>query len=101
MAEQTKEMNIRLHVYDEEIDVTIKREDEALYRAAAAYITKRYNVYAHSFNGKKSNHTIALMVMVDIALRLERELRRNDTAPFDDVIATLTDELEQVLNNKQ
>ena len=101
MAEQTKEMNIRLHVYDEEIDVTINREDEALYRAAAAYITKRYNVYAHSFNGKKSNHTIALMVMVDIALRLERELRRNDTAPFDDVIAALTDELEQVLNNKQ
>ena len=41
MADQNK-LHIRLHVYDEEIEVIINREDEEFYRKAAKLITERY-----------------------------------------------------------
>lgn len=47
MAEVNSEkLHIRLHVYDEEIEVTIPRADEEYYRKAAKLITDRYNAYA-------------------------------------------------------
>ena len=42
MAEQNKDrLHIRLHVYDEEIEVVINREDEEYYRRRAARLTTR------------------------------------------------------------
>ena len=74
MADGNKDkFNIRLHVYDEEINVTINRDEEELYRAAAKMITDRYNVYAKLFKGRKGDHTIALMTLIDVALQYQRE----------------------------
>ena len=98
MAEVNNEkLNIRLHVYDEEIQVTISRSDEELYRRAAKLITDRYNAYAQAYKGMKGEHTIALMTLIDIALLHERERSKNDTAPYDDVLAKLTSEIEEAL----
>ncbi|MBP3844381.1 MAG: cell division protein ZapA [Prevotella sp.] len=96
MADQSK-LNIRLHVYDEEIEVKINREDEEFYRNAAKLITDRYNAYAQAYKGRKSEHTISLMTLVDIALLYEKERSHNDTAPYDDVLARLTKEMEDAL----
>ena len=41
-----EKLHIRLHVYDEEIEVTIRRSDEEFYRKAAKLITDRYNAYS-------------------------------------------------------
>ena len=98
MAEVNNEkLNIRLHVYDEEIQVTINRSDEELYRRAAKLITDRYNAYAQAYKGRKGEHTIALMTLIDIALLHERERSKNDTAPYDDVLAKLTSEIEEAM----
>ena len=98
MAEESKEkFNIRLHVYDEEIEVTVKRSEEEYYRKAAKLITDRYNAYAQAYKGKKGEHTIALMALVDIALMYEREKGKNDTAPYDDILTKLTSEIEEAL----
>ena len=98
MAEVNDEkFNIRLHVYDEEIQVTINRSEEELYRRAAKLITDRYNAYAKIYKGLKGEHTIALMTLIDIALLHERERSKNDTAPYDDVLAKLTSEIEEAL----
>ena len=98
MAEVNNEkLNIRLHVYDEEIQVTVKRSDEEYYRKAAKLITDRYNAYAQAYKGKKGEHTIALMTLVDIALMYEREHGRNDTAPYNGLLAKLTSEIEEAL----
>ena len=98
MAEVNNEkLNIRLHVYDEEIQVTVKRSDEEYYRSAAKLITDRYNAYAQAYKGKKSEHTIALMTLIDVALMYERERGKNDTAPYDDILAKLTSEIEEAL----
>lgn len=102
MAEQTSEkLHIRLHVYDEEIEVAIDREDEEYYRAAAKQITDRYNVYAQIYKGRKSDHTIGLMTLIDIALQHQRERSRNDTAPFNDILTKLTAEIEDAIGEKK
>jgi len=99
--DKNSKLNIRLHVYDEEINVTIDREEEEFYRAAAKMITDRYNVYAKLFKGRKSDHVIALMTMVDIALQYQKEHFRNDTEPYDDVLSQLSAEIEKVLGEKK
>lgn len=101
MAEQKREkLHIRLHVYDEEIDVTIDRDDEAYYRAAAKLITDRYNAYAQAYRGRKSDHTIALMTLIDIALLYEKERDNNDTTPYDNILARLTADIESALGER-
>lgn len=98
MAEVNNEkLHITLHVYNEDITVTIKREDEEFYRSAAKLITDRYNAYAQAYRGKKSEHTISLMTLIDIALLYERERGKNDTAPYDAILSKLTSEIEEAL----
>ena len=79
---------IRLHVYDTEMSVNVPRSDEALYRNAAILIT---------YKGRKSDKELLYMAMIDIALRYERESKRNDTKPFCDILKKLTVEMEDVL----
>lgn len=99
MAEENKEkLNIRLHVYDEDIMTVLhNREDEEYYRRAAKLISERYGAYAQVYNGRKSDHTIALMTLIEIALRYERERAKNDTVPYDNILSQLTSEIEEVL----
>ena len=100
MAEENKEkLNIRIHVYDEDIHATIERADEAYYRAAAKLVSERYGAYSQGFAGRKSDHTIALMTLVEIALRYQKELDRNDTSPYDNILSTLTSEIEETLKS--
>lgn len=102
MAEQNSEkLHIRLHVYDEEIQVVVDRDDEEYYRAAAKLITERYNVYAQLYKGRKSDHVIALMTLVDIALQYQKERSKNDTGPYDDILSRLTAEIEDALGEKK
>lgn len=98
MAEVNNEkLHIRLHVYNEDIEVTVKREDEVFYRNAAKLITDRYNAYAQAYRNKKSEHTISLMTLIDIALLYEREKGKNDTALYDAILSKLTSEIEEAL----
>ena len=102
MADDNKtKLNIRLHVYDEEMSVTINREEEEYYRAAAKMITDRYNVYAKLFKGRKGDHTIALMTLIDIAFQYQKEHSRNDTGPYDDVLSHLSAEIDELLGKKK
>ena len=98
MPEQDKNrLHIRLHVYDEEIEVVVNREDEEYYRLAAKLITERYNAYAQAYKGRKSDHVISLMTLVDIALMYQKECASNDTAPYDEVLAEIITEIQKTL----
>ena len=99
MAEMDKDkLLIRLHVYDTEMAVNIPREDEALYRNSAILITDTVNSYASYYKGRKSDKELLYMAMIDIALRYERESKRNDTAPFSEMLKRLTSEIELTPN---
>ena len=98
MAEQNQDrLHITLHVYDEEIEVVVKRDEEEYYRAAAKLITERYNAYAQAYKGRKTDHTIALMTLIDVTLLYQKERSHNDTSPYDNVLARLTAEIEDAL----
>ena len=98
MAEQNQDrLHITLHVYDEEIEVVVKRDEEEYYRAAAKLITERYNAYAQAYKMRKSDHTIALMTLIDVTLLYQKERSHNDTSPYDNVLARLTAEIEDAL----
>jgi cell division protein ZapA len=102
MAEQKQDrLNIKLHIYDEEVGVVIDRDDEEYFRLAAKLITERYNAYAKAFKGRQTDHTIALRVLLDIAFTYEKELKNNDTLPYDNVLAKLTKEMEEVLGDSK
>ena len=98
MAEQNQDrLHITLHVYDEEIEVVVKRDEEEYYRAATKLITERYNAYSQAYKGRKSDHTIALMTLIDVTLLYQKERSHNDTSPYDNVLARLTAEIEDAL----
>ncbi|MCH5308783.1 MAG: cell division protein ZapA [Prevotella sp.] len=92
-----EKLNITLHVYDQDIAVTVRRADEESYRRAAKLITDRYNAYAKVYNKEKGDHTVALMTLIDIALMYERERSKNDTQPFMNILTKLTSEIEEAL----
>lgn len=92
---------IRLHVYDTEMAVNVLRSDEALYRNAAILITDTINSYAAYYKEKKSDKELLYMAMIDIALRHERELQRNDTQPYGKIMSDLTREIEEALDDKK
>lgn len=95
MAED--KLHIRLHVYDTDMSINIDRSDEVYYRNAAKLITDRVNAYSSVFKGKKSDKEILYMALIEIALYYEKELDRNDTAPFSDILGKLTSEIEDSL----
>jgi len=99
MAEVSKEkLNIRLHVYDEDIMTILHdREDEEYYRSAAKLISERYGAYAQRYKGLKTDHTIALMTLIEIALRYEKERARNNTTVYENILSELTSEIEDAL----
>ena len=76
MAEEKERLNIRLHVYDTDIPVKVDREDEYFYREAAKLISS---------------------TMIDIALHYEKEKGNNDTSEYDNILSSLTKEIERIL----
>ncbi len=98
MAEENKEkLRIRLHVYDTDISVNVLPEDEPLYRDAASLITGTVNAYASKYKGPTNEKEILYMALIEIALRYEIELKRNDTQPYRDILEKLTSEIEEVV----
>ena len=88
-----------MHLYDTEMAVKVYREEEELYRNAAKLINDTVNTYAKILKGKRGEKEILYAAMLDIALRDEKETKRNDTTPFSDILSKLTSEIEEALKD--
>lgn len=97
MAEGKDKLRIRLHVYDTDIPVNIRREDEFYYREAAKLISNTVNTYADRYKSRNSDKEIMYMAMIDIALRLQRQKGNSDTSEFDKILSALTSEIDGIL----
>ena len=95
--DELNKINIKLNIYDREVELKVPREEELLYRKDAELINALLNVYYDNFKGLKEDKEITYFAMVDLGLRLQRELQRNDTKPYDDILQRLTSEIETVL----
>lgn len=97
MAGENEKLHIRLHIYDTDMPVVIDRQDEFTYREAAKDINDAINAYSQVFKGKKSDKEILYMALIDIAYNYEVEKSRNDTEPINDILSTITSEIEDAL----
>ena len=97
MAEGKDKLRIRLHVYDTDIPVNIRREDEFYYREAAKLISNTVNTYADRYKSRNSDKEIMYMAMIDIALRLQRQKGDSDTSELDKSLSALTSEIDGIL----
>ena len=52
------------------------------------------------FKGHKSDHTIALMTLIDIALLYEMEVDKNDVEPYNNTLKRLILEIDKALEGK-
>ena len=95
-----EKLRIKLHLYETDLVVNVPREEEQYYRAAAKQVTETVNTYAKIYQGKKTHNDVMYMAMLDLALRSNKLAALNDTQPFMELIAKLTQEIEEVMTNK-
>ena len=101
MSEEKREQrSIRLHIYDMELPIKIYADEEETYRKAAKFATNTVAAYTAQSNGKMSTIDILYMALMDVALKYELEAARNDTAPYTDILRTITSEIEQTLKGE-
>ncbi|MCF0192522.1 MAG: cell division protein ZapA [Prevotella sp.] len=94
---EDKKITIRLTVYGIIIPVVVSMKDEPLYRNAAKNINATIANYTQLFADKKQEKEILAMAMIDIALRYEQERANKDVEVYNDILSSLTKEVEQVL----
>ena len=95
-----EKLRIKLHLYETDLMVNVPREEEQYYRAAAKQVTETVNTYAKIYQGKKTHNDVMYMAMLDLALRANKLAALNDTQPFMELIAKLTQEIEEVMPDK-
>lgn len=95
-----EKLRIKLHLYETDLMVNVPREEEQYYRAAAKRVTETVNTYAKIYQGKKTHNDVMYMAMLDLALRSNKLAALNDTQPFMELIAKLTQEIEEVMPDK-
>lgn len=95
-----EKLRIKLHLYETDLMVNVPREEEQYYRAAAKQVTETVNTYAKIYHGKKTHNDVMYMAMLDLALRSNKLAALNDTQPFMELIAKLTQEIEEVMPDK-
>ena len=66
-------IKIKLPIYDTELEVSIDKIDIEKFDYAARLVTDRLNAYTVAYKDRKTEHQIALMSMLDLALLSLRE----------------------------
>lgn len=76
--------------------ITVKREEEELYRAAEKLINERFNHYASRYSNQE-NDVYLCMAALDIALALKKQEARNDTQPLAEGMERMLRTIEEAL----
>ena len=67
-------IRITLPIYDTEFEISIDKDDIVKYEMAARLVTDRFNAYTVAYKGRKPEHEIALMTMLDLVLLRDKGL---------------------------
>jgi cell division protein ZapA len=79
--------------------MTIKRDEEYVYRQAEKLIKERFNFYTSSYPGQSSEMYL-LMTILDIAVQSKRQETVNDSEPILQALRPLLSEVEAALIKK-
>lgn len=90
---------IKIKVADAEYQLSVRRDEEALYREASQLIETRINRYAQKVTGRDITEYMR-MTLLDVTLAFCRNKDRNDTKGYEQSIEMLTKEINEKLKEK-
>lgn len=98
MADISDTLSITLKLGGQVLPMTVKREDEKLYRDAEKLINQRFSYYANTYP-QRGNEMYLTMMALDIAVQLKSA--ESNLGPVTDVLKGLVDEIESSLAEKE
>ena len=93
-------LSITLHFGSWTLPMTIKRDEEYVYRQAEKLIKERFNFYTSSYPGQNTEMYL-VMTILDIAVQSKRQETNYDAQPIMDVLSPLLSEVEAALINEK
>ena len=81
------------------LPMTIRRDEEYIYRQAEKLIKERFNFYTSSYPGQSSEMYL-VMTVLDIALQSKRQEEEGNAEPVLQLLRPLLAEVETALDKK-
>lgn len=95
--EDKQKITIRFGSWD--LQMTVLRKDEHLYREAEKLMKERYAFYTRNYKGLATERYM-VMCMLDIAVRLQLALENNNNEELVEKLTPLLREIEQKLEKQ-
>lgn len=89
-------LSITLHFGSWTLPMTIKRDEEYVYRQAEKLIKERFNFYTNSYPGQNTEMYL-VMTILDIAVQSKQQEAEGDAEPILQMIRPLLSEVEAAL----
>jgi len=99
MAEQSDTLSITLRFGSWTLPMTVRREEEFVYRQAEKLIKERFNFYTNSYPGQ-STEMYLVMTILDVAVKFKQQETSMDIEPIASRLEPLLAELESALEKK-
>lgn len=99
MAQEQDKLSITLKFGSWNLPMTIRRDEEIIYRQAEKLIKERFNFYTGNYPNQNTEMYL-VMTILDIAVQLKRKETTADLSPALEHLEPLLMELEKTLTKK-
>lgn len=96
MIEQSDTLSITLRFGSWTLPITVRREEEYVYRQAEKLVRERFNYYTSNFPGQNTEMYL-VMTILDIALLVRKQENTTETEPIISRLEPLLAKLESAL----
>ena len=100
MEEKKDKLVIQLLIGKQVYPITVRRDQEEVYRKAARQINEKLGRYEQSYPNL-SYERYTSVALLDFAVQVIQSKLQKDQSPYEDVVKRLTDEITQLLADDQ
>lgn len=100
MEEKKDKLVIQLLIGKQVYPITVRRDQEEVYRKAARQINEKLGRYEQSYPNL-SYERYTSVALLDFAVQVIQTQMQKDQSPYEDVVKRLTDEITQLLADEQ
>lgn len=99
MDEKNDKLVIQLLIGKQVFPITIRRDQEEIYRKASKMITDKLGRYEQSYPNL-SYERYTSVALLDFAVQVIQLQQQKDLSPYENIVNRLNSELETLLNEK-
>lgn len=99
MTQEQDKLSITLRFGSWTLPMTVRRDEEIIYRQAEKFIKERFNFYTSNYPNQNTEMYL-VMTILDIAVQLKRKESASDLSPALERLKPVLSELEKTLANK-